>query len=438
MRTILYILAISLLLISNQAKAQLDVSYNKKFCFKDYCFDGRIKTILLHKESGELSEPVLELGSTDVLSIRFDDLSESMRSLYYVVIHCDADWNEDGTFSADYMRGFRENRLNHYAYSINTQVPYLHYSFTLPNKELTILASGNYLLKVYDYANPEVPLFQKGFCVVERKVGVKASSENLALKGQPKDQQLNFSISYASLWVQDPFRDLKVRIEQNSHRVPGVTPPLPKYMADKTADYSQSNANIYKGGNEFRMFDIRTLDYAAQGVTLIDKQQQKQVHVLLNDALPRANKPYSYSRDLNGRYYVDVDRKLSDKNLEADYIEVYFTLPADEPYAGTNIYVYGQLSDWSIYNSHAMVYSHERKAYELTLQLKQGYYSYMLVAVDAKGSFNPSLIEGDFGETENGYTIYVYYRSVRDRWDRLVGVESINTLKVGNTPGLLY
>lgn len=439
MKTIQYIGLILCLLSTANAHAQLDKTLNRKFAFKDYCFDKQIKTIQLFKEGDELSEPVIELGSTDVLTAIFDDLSQSGRSLYYTIAHCDADWNEDGTFQNDYLTGFMQNDLRDYEYSINTRIPYLHYELSIPNNDVRLKISGNYLLRVYDYSNPDEPLFQKGFSIVEQKVGLSLQYENLTNKGLRQQQQLKLSLSYAGLNVIDPYRDFKVRVEQNSHRMPGTDNPSPTFIANNTVDYSQPTKNIYYGGNEFRLFDIRTLEFAAQGVSLVDLKNDG-YHVLLDNAEVRANKPYLYERDINGKLYIDYRAKFDNKHTEADYVQVYFTLPANEPYSSTTLYVYGQLSDWSIYDSHAMVYNQLRKAYELTLTLKQGMYSYMIAAIDSqKGMFDAGIIEGNFSETENSYSAYVYFRSAHDRWDRLVGIQQVNTLsrKVGSFSSII-
>ena len=36
--------------------------------------------------------------------------------------------------------------------------------------------------------------------------------------------------------------------------------------------------------------------------------------------------------------------------------------------------------------------------------------------------------EGSHYETENDYTVLIYYRNPRERYDRIVGVKTINTL----------
>ena len=36
--------------------------------------------------------------------------------------------------------------------------------------------------------------------------------------------------------------------------------------------------------------------------------------------------------------------------------------------------------------------------------------------------------EGSHYETENDYTVLIYYRNPRERYDRIIGVQTINTL----------
>ena len=75
--------------------------------------------------------------------------------------------------------------------------------------------------------------------------------------------------------------------------------------------------------------------------------------------------------------------------------------------------------------------------YETDVVLKQGYYNYMYVTVDRDDSTRrPSFefTEGNSTETENDYTILVYYRSMGGRVDQLVGIAKMNSLnnKQGN------
>ena len=68
-----------------------------------------------------------------------------------------------------------------------------------------------------------------------------------------------------------------------------------------------------------------------------------------------------------------------------------------------------------------MQYNEAAKAYEGAVLLKQGYYSYRYVVVNADGTTKPVTTEGSFYQTRNKYQVLVYYKGVGDRTDRLLG-----------------
>jgi len=131
---------------------------------------------------------------------------------------------------------------------------------------------------------------------------------------------------------------------------------------------------------------------------------------------------------MNGRYVVESQEPVSDYDLECDYQFVHFSLMLDAPLMGGNIYVFGELTNWSTNKSNEMTWNFETHRYELTLLLKQGYYNYMYVYVP-QGSrvVDHTNLEGSFWETENDYQIFVYYRDLSGRYDRLVGYSQFNS-----------
>ena len=72
----------------------------------------------------------------------------------------------------------------------------------------------------------------------------------------------------------------------------------------------------------------------------------------------------------------------------------------------------------------------ETGEYEISLLLKQGYYNYTYVTKDARNKYakaETALTDGDYWETENLYTILVYYRSLGNRYDELVSAVTVNS-----------
>ena len=68
--------------------------------------------------------------------------------------------------------------------------------------------------------------------------------------------------------------------------------------------------------------------------------------------------------------------------------------------------------------------------YKKSLLLKQGYYSYNYILRD-KETANPmndfTETEGNHWETENNYSIMVYYRPPGARHDHIIGFGTINS-----------
>ncbi|MCX6226297.1 MAG: hypothetical protein NTV01_16370 [Bacteroidia bacterium] len=97
----------------------------------------------------------------------------------------------------------------------------------------------------------------------------------------------------------------------------------------------------------------------------------------------------------------------------------------------TDVYLFGGLTTWKIGPENKCTYNPANQSYEIDLLLKQGYYNYSY-ATRHRSDQNTDLVEidGNHFETENDYYLFVYYRDIRERFDRLVGLEIANSVKV--------
>ena len=53
---------------------------------------------------------------------------------------------------------------------------------------------------------------------------------------------------------------------------------------------------------------------------------------------------------------------------------------------------------------------------------KQGFYNYKFVLVDRDGTIDEGAISGNFWQTENEYTVIVYYKPFGSFFERVVGI----------------
>ena len=74
--------------------------------------------------------------------------------------------------------------------------------------------------------------------------------------------------------------------------------------------------------------------------------------------------------------------------------------------------------------------------YETHLSMKQGFYDFTYIAVDKNNPANRREMDGNYFETENLYTILVYYKSFTDHTDQLIGVATFDSKN--DQPGLSF
>ena len=94
----------------------------------------RFKSLTSTVNGDWLNRPVLTLGTSDELTIGFDELSHNFHRLTYHLEHCEADWTpSEDIFESNWLEGFNDLQIEDYQNSINTTVLYTHYQLTLPN-----------------------------------------------------------------------------------------------------------------------------------------------------------------------------------------------------------------------------------------------------------------------------------------------------------------
>jgi hypothetical protein len=204
---------------------------------------------------------------------------------------------------------------------------------------------------------------------------------------------------------------------QNGRWEKAVWNPQPDYNTPSDVRWEHSRELIFNAGNEFRKFEMTSVKTAMMGVDNI-KWFRPFYHATLFTAEDQSN--YIYNEDQNGKYYIRTS-EYNDDETEADYIWVHFFLK-HKPEPNGKLYVYGGLTNWCIIPDAEMKYNNESQLYECALLLKEGYYNYQYMYVPTGQRIgDPSLVDGNYYQTENEYTILVYYTQRGSRYDRLVG-----------------
>ena len=407
-----YLTFFSLLLIALSMSAQ-----------RNEIYQPHIATLQVVAADRWLSPPVIQLNKKEVIHIDFDDFTHEYHRYSYKLEHCEADWTtSEDLFLSDYIDGFSEgNIIDDVNESINTNVLYTHYSFSVPNRECIIKMSGNYRLTVYDENKDNEKILSVCFMVVEPTFGVSMEvSGNTDIDSHHAHQQVSLQVNYGNIIVSDAMKQIKTVILQNMRWDNAVINPRPQYIMPNGLKWFHNKDMIFRAGNEFHKFEILDVNHPTMGIDRIS-WEEGDYHVWSFTDTPRLN--YLYDEDANGAFYIRNSDNI-ENNRTSEYVYVHYTLSCPKPIKG-DVFVNGWWTNQQFSPKYKMNYNFENKCYEAIIKQKQGYYSYQYLKVDTNGSIKEMDTEGSFYQTENKYYAFVYYRGPGERTDRLLGYQEV-------------
>ena len=367
--------------------------------------------------------PVMLLGSGNYIDISFDDLQHDYERYTYRITHCNADWEPSQLYTGDYMTGINGSTvIDRYEQSVNTEMMYNHYSFRLPNQQHRLLVSGNYKVDICEENDDEDPVATICFSIIEPIVGIDMKiSANTDIDSYQNHQQVDFNINYQPLKTSNPEMELIPIVMQNHRWDTRVSNLKPSYLRSNQLVYTHNRALIFAAGNEFRRFETLNKYVSTMRVDKM-KYEDPYYHAYIFEDLPCKN--YMYDQDQNGRFLIRNGDNYNN-DTESDYFITHFTLKSPQ-LADGDLYLYGDLTDNMLWDENKMEYNLLEHRYEIAIPLKQGSYNYQYLFVrngEAVGHTGPT--EGDFHQTENEYSVYVYYRPFGGRYDKLVGFKNV-------------
>jgi hypothetical protein len=393
--------------------------------YRTEIFRDDIKSLEIKVEGELLSDPYVEMNGEKRIEIIFDALHRSDGRFAYSVIHCDADWKKSALSPIEYMNGFQQVTIHDFSNSMNTMTHYTNYHLYFPNEETQFTVSGNYVVQVYEEDHRDHVIFTACFSLVEPLIEIDASvSGNTDIDFNKAHQQVEFTIYRTNLNITYPQHDLKIFVYQNNNRNDLRTDLQPMVITNQQLQYKHNRKLIFEAGNEYRRIEFLSHRYNGMGVEHIGFYNPY-YHANLFQENKRANISYLYDQDQNGRFFVRCS-ECQHPDTEADYYVVHFSF-ASEWMSEGDLYITGDLFHNITDERNRMEYNAATGAYEKAVMLKQGLYNYRYAFMEKGGSCaSLNETEGNFFETENEYTIAVYYRPMGARYDRLVGVKTIS------------
>jgi hypothetical protein len=242
-------------------------------------------------------------------------------------------------------------------------------------------------------------------------------------------QVVQFVVNSPKLLLINPKQTVKTVVLQNSNLKTAITNLKPQYTIGTELIYRYDKEAAFWGGNEFLSFDNKDIRSATYGIRRVELNDIYENFLYTN--LSRKDRPYTYNPDVNGNFVVrNVDAER--QTIEADYVRIHFNLQYFEDIGDKEIHIYGNFNNWTIDGTTYLEYDSTSDTFRTSRLFKQGYYDYKYVLVDRDGSIDEGAISGNFWQTENEYTVLVYYRDLGGRYDRIVGMGTGSSSKITN------
>lgn len=375
-----------------------------------------IKTIQLRPLQENNFVAIVPLGTT--LELSFDDLDADSKEYQYKIERKTHDWKKSRLLSSQFINGFDQNTIINVTNSFNTLQNYTHYKVKIPNANTAITKSGNYLISVLNTYDEVV--FSRRFVLYENKaivpVSVVRSRNTKTLNTQ---QTVQFSVNYNGLRINNPNQEINVTILKNNNWQETISNLSPTFYKPNQLLYTYTNKTNFWGGNEYLNFDSKLIRNTSLNIVKVLRDDI--YHHYIYPFTYNKYRQYSYNPDINGQFLVR-NLEVNNSNTEADYALMHFTLEVEEMFKEKELYIYGAFNNFTISDENRMYFDPKTNTYRANILLKQGFYNYTFASVGKDNVLNTNEINGSFFETENEYTVLVYYKPIGSLYDRVIGV----------------
>lgn len=390
-----------------------------------------IKSVILHPKSVNNYAPFIALGETLFLS--FDDLNGNEEYYTYEVVHCDMDWVPSNILSSEYIRGYSNDRIMTFENSFNTLQSYTNYQLEIPNRNMQLKISGNYIISVKNESGELV--FQRKFVVYEPKVQVGvAVYRSRDLKEIQTKQTVQFTINHPNFRINNPKAEIFPILMQNNNWQTAIYDLKPQFYRNAQLLYKYNKETSFNGGNEFLYFDSKAVRSSSLNIARVVLGEQL-YHTYLYTDMGRSDRPYTLLQDINGNFVIrTIDGEGSNVFTEADYTWVHFKLDPNLYFnlKDKAVYVQGSFNNWNLNEENKMTYNPTSGLFEAEILLKQGFYNYQYVTKDSLRVVRNDEIDGSHWQTENDYTVIVYYKKIGSRYTEVIGLGAGNSSKMNN------
>ena len=390
--------------------------------FQNELFSSKVASVQMFPSGSPLLSPVIQLLGGKTMSVHFDYLDSEIIDMRYEIQLCTKNWLPVSHHSSHYCKTLGTLYFDTVQNSVNTHVPYVHYSTSFPHDNFEFLRSGNYIFRVYnDYTNEL--LFQVRFMVVEQLIELNThvtQASNVMFRDT--HQELDVEVNLHGFTVHDVVRDMYLVYLQNGRWDNAIYGLSPSFISGDKISYDYERENLFEAGAEFYHFNCKNIRAPHEHVVEVFFNQS-QFELSLKPYELEAYSVYSSRSDLNGRFLPSFERP-NDAQTDADYVRVNYILKYPNSFAADTLemYVCGHFNLWQTNELNRMTYNADKKQFEASLVLKQGYYDFVFAHKNLNTHFlQTNEVMGSFSQTKNEYEVFVYFYDMIEDYDRIIG-----------------
>ncbi len=372
-----------------------------------------IQSLQLYRASNESNPPIINLNKNETLVLEFDELTSLPGQFRLKFEHYNQHWEPSNIPEVWFIDGINELVITGGERNAFSKPGYFHYKYEFPNRELSFITSGNYMVHVYDYVS-NTKLFSLPFFVTEQQGKLISSVETVFNSGSnsPAVDQL-FSVYEYPKNIKFPQFDLGFEFVQNrfwgssrsTETFDITTPGKIRFYTPRKSSFAAS-------------FDFIPLDLTELNINLTKIEDWQPEYtppriILKPDLLNFSAKPTQRNAFNFGQ---------PEKERDSRYTEVTFRLNAKpNNIRNSEVFVAGDFNSWLLSRGSRLAYDPKTEEWITSLLLKEGVYRYKYFLKPELGNKSEIVpVNDSISSVKQQYTVFVYYTDPVKNYQRLL------------------
>lgn len=376
------------------------------------------------------------IGSSFV-TVEMDVQSSVQPAFVALLVHCDAQWQEDKNFVVNdpslriaQIQVFQANSFSRY---------FTHRAkFTVPNNEVQLRFSGNWKAKIFDADDITNALGEARFFVVDQEAETSLAIAIDAYSPRVGGTSPAAYLLEAALTAPPQFLD------ENFHTVTLYRAWRWNEPIRITQDLSMGRTEtLYNRSSKATVLGFSTAQKRFR-ITAIPAENEYRV-LDIRDALrfPASHAPLRFAlADLrrNGSSFMRADdgaMTAQGVSPSADeYVLMDFVLDPEGIPSSREIYLVGSFNDWALRQDWKMRYDPEQRIYTLAQWVRRGRHNYVYASAAVNKqtgipeSYDYEECEGNTPSANQTFYAFFYYRNPQfGGYDALLGVAALNAAR---------